>query len=102
MSPGVKKSGRPEYCGPTSSTTPCADAYAESTTTGPIDGSLPTVMSTLPPPIDSPIVATRARGTADRKSTRLNSSHQIISYAVFCLKKKHSTDIPSPCLRHHP
>src|SRR5215216_7314116 len=27
-----------------------------------------------------------ARG--DRKSTRLNSSHQIISYAVFCLKKK--------------
>src|SRR5258708_22228727 len=32
-----------------------------------------------------------ARGRAripDRKSTRLNSSHQIISYAVFCLKKK--------------
>src|SRR5258708_28927168 len=27
---------------------------------------------------------------ADRKSTRLNSSHQIISYAVFCLKKKTS------------
>src|SRR5258708_27965060 len=26
--------------------------------------------------------------TADRKSTRLNSSHQIISYAVFCLQKK--------------
>src|SRR5258708_27258820 len=30
---------------------------------------------------------TGAAGT-DRKSTRLNSSHQIISYAVFCLKKK--------------
>src|SRR5258708_31418472 len=29
----------------------------------------------------------RAR-SRDRKSTRLNSSHQIISYAVFCLKKK--------------
>src|SRR5258708_7564742 len=28
------------------------------------------------------------RATPDRKSTRLNSSHQIISYAVFCLKKK--------------
>src|SRR5258708_20496827 len=28
------------------------------------------------------------RLAADRKSTRLNSSHQIISYAVFCLKKK--------------
>src|SRR5258708_28109938 len=27
-------------------------------------------------------------GAEDRKSTRLNSSHQIISYAVFCLKKK--------------
>src|SRR5258708_27741489 len=27
-------------------------------------------------------------GGQDRKSTRLNSSHQIISYAVFCLKKK--------------
>src|SRR5258708_28032273 len=27
----------------------------------------------------------------DRKSTRLNSSHQIISYAVFCLKKKTSS-----------
>src|SRR5207244_9127015 len=31
------------------------------------------------------------RARADRKSTRLNSSHQIISYAVFCLKKKNST-----------
>src|SRR5258708_10432489 len=38
----------------------------------------------------------------DRKSTRLNSSHQIISYAVFCLKKKnppqphHQLHTPSP------
>src|SRR5258708_27234441 len=30
----------------------------------------------------------RAAGKGDRKSTRLNSSHQIISYAVFCLKKE--------------
>src|SRR5258708_17327863 len=30
-------------------------------------------------------------GVKDRKSTRLNSSHQIISYAVFCLKKKTNT-----------
>src|SRR5947208_4696787 len=30
----------------------------------------------------------RRRAAGDRKSTRLNSSHQIISYAVFCLKKK--------------
>src|SRR3954466_2724782 len=32
------------------------------------------------------------RGEIDRKSTRLNSSHTIISYAVFCLKKKQSVD----------
>src|SRR5256885_11933314 len=29
-------------------------------------------------------------GQGDRKSTRLNSSHLVISYAVFCLKKKHN------------
>src|SRR5258708_21663291 len=29
----------------------------------------------------------------DRKSTRLNSSHQIISYAVFCLKKKKLSEL---------
>src|SRR2546422_6123557 len=32
--------------------------------------------------------ARRGRGNTDRKSTRLNSSHGYISYAVFCLKKK--------------
>src|SRR2546429_3329084 len=31
------------------------------------------------------------RGNTDRKSTRLNSSHGYISYAVFCLKKKNRT-----------
>src|SRR5256885_7789648 len=34
-------------------------------------------------------VGTSALG-ADRKSTRLNSSHLVISYAVFCLKKKNN------------
>src|SRR3989454_3616376 len=34
----------------------------------------------------------------DRKSTRLNSSHLVISYAVFCLKKKkHTSELQSPC-----
>src|SRR5256885_11232841 len=33
-------------------------------------------------------VMTRLMGLIDRKSTRLNSSHLVISYAVFCLKKK--------------
>src|SRR3954462_5521654 len=32
---------------------------------------------------------------SDRKSTRLNSSHTIISYAVFCLKKKNTGTRPS-------
>src|SRR3989454_7085414 len=34
------------------------------------------------------IVPRSAHGSTDRKSTRLNSSHLVISYAVFCLKKK--------------
>src|SRR5439155_15310036 len=32
----------------------------------------------------------------DRKSTRLNSSHVAISYAVFCLKKKNNNDFTNP------
>src|SRR5206468_4983442 len=35
--------------------------------------------------------ATRINPAIDRKSTRLNSSHDQISYAVFCLKKKKTT-----------
>src|SRR5256885_8865055 len=34
------------------------------------------------------IVRSQIQGQIDRKSTRLNSSHLVISYAVFCLKKK--------------
>src|SRR5207244_13448894 len=37
------------------------------------------------------IKGAKALQPRDRKSTRLNSSHQIISYAVFCLKKKKTT-----------
>src|SRR5260221_9802040 len=37
----------------------------------------------------------------DRKSTRLNSSHTVISYAVFCLKKKNSTTEMPPQSRRH-
>src|SRR2546421_8761160 len=45
--------------------------------------------------------ARRRRPHQDRKSTRLNSSHDQISYAVFCLKKK-NTKKPEPfTLRHH-
>src|SRR2546426_4514663 len=41
----------------------------------------------------------RIRGQ-DRKSTRLNSSHLVISYAVFCLKKKKKKTIPPTELGH--
>src|SRR3712207_7237873 len=37
----------------------------------------------------------------DRKSTRLNSSHANISYAVFCLKKKKNHNLFVPLLLHH-
>src|SRR5256885_11145847 len=56
-------------------------------------------MATLPslasrPTITWPPKALQAscRKPGDRKSTRLNSSHLVISYAVFCLKKKNSID----------
>src|SRR6202163_5069941 len=38
--------------------------------------------------------------TLDRKSTRLNSSHQAISYAVFCLKKNRNRHRDSPNSHH--
>src|SRR2546422_6344515 len=61
---------------------------------GPLLGACPAQVrgggATLP-------VAVRGRvglGTPDRKSTRLNSSHGYISYAVFCLKKKNGHCYP--------
>src|SRR6266705_4971235 len=39
-------------------------------------------------------------GDEDRKSTRLNSSHRTISYAVFCLKKKNTTYILAQLQNH--
>src|SRR3712207_8439964 len=58
-----------------------APAGAESGTPRPCTRS-PTSDRIRPVPTSSP------PGSADRKSTRLNSSHANISYAVFCLKKK--------------
>src|SRR3712207_7918512 len=47
-------------------------------------------------PDRSPVAGwpSRPSGRPDRKSTRLNSSHANISYAVFCLKKKKSSFTP--------
>src|SRR3712207_7877978 len=41
-----------------------------------------------------PLEEVEARPRTDRKSTRLNSSHANISYAVFCLKKKNISLLP--------
>src|SRR5437764_5340545 len=60
----------------------------------------PPALATTAPPPSAPW--TRARKLQDRKSTRLNSSHRCISYAVFCLKKKKSARIFAPTLLDNP
>src|SRR5574341_1469280 len=60
--------------------------------TGLLSGLAPAIQASRPDlslALKSGTAAGRApHGRTDRKSTRLNSSHQLISYAVFCLKKK--------------
>src|SRR2546430_892248 len=56
--------------------------------TGPYGGPATTVVANQ---LQSLMAALRRRGLQDRKSTRLNSSHSQISYAVFCLKTKNTT-----------
>src|SRR5690348_18210879 len=62
-----------------------------------------TLPTRSPPHHSAPLPPRRRARSSDRKSTRLNSSHPSISYAVFCLKKKNPTptyinnDAP-PCL----
>src|SRR5688500_19783032 len=82
-----------------------ADAAREKLTVSLLDPKLLAELTdTLPPEADSAITYlvnvggripwptfTRKFGDIDRKSTRLNSSHLVISYAVFCLKKKKKT-----------
>src|SRR5690606_40134627 len=52
------------------------------------DGGVQGHASILPHAPGPPLGGRDAEGVADRKSTRLNSSHVKISYAVFCLDKK--------------
>src|SRR5690606_41302325 len=58
----------------------CRNGLAENTAANPAD----------PLPFLEPSPQQRAQKRKDRKSTRLNSSHVKISYAVFCLKKKNN------------
>src|SRR2546422_4804785 len=62
--------------------------------------------STQVVPVISPLpfIVNQPANTGDRKSTRLNSSHGYISYAVFCLKKKTNNKLkcstPQPAATH--
>src|SRR2546426_9288589 len=68
----------------------------------PRDGSTPEAIAnpmasgsaTTPTDLRSP------RASRDRKSTRLNSSHLVISYAVFCLKKKKTHNLERSDVTH--
>src|SRR2546422_8149990 len=53
------------------------------------------------PVTETPVMVTGTNSCAvlDRKSTRLNSSHGYISYAVFCLKKKNTVTNPNETLQ---
>src|SRR5687768_18175855 len=51
--------------------------------------------------LSTTVIASAAACPPDRKSTRLNSSHGYISYAVFCLKKKR-LGVPVRPRRRHP
>src|SRR5699024_12727182 len=59
--------------------------------TGQVDDVPDDLYRPLPPDLRRTLLRRlrdKSSGTSDRKSTRLNSSHVSISYAVFCLKKK--------------
>src|SRR3712207_8103299 len=60
-------------------------------------GRIPSIGESLVGLTDEPILGSRPRWT-DRKSTRLNSSHANISYAVFCLKKNNYKPYPTTTL----
>src|SRR6266571_6143926 len=65
--------------------------------------ALPIPSSIHSPGVTWHSVLSRMRGSTDRKSTRLNSSHMSISYAVFCLKKKQRNRGAQRAPReHHP
>src|SRR5438270_6340389 len=71
-----------------------AGADSRASLAGALPGAVPATGEPLDLP-DSP--------GGDRKSTRLNSSHSQISYAVFCLKKKKKPTTPASHSRtHHP
>src|SRR5688572_32255289 len=59
-----------------------------------------TISRSAPPSAQARKSSHRSPNSADRKSTRLNSSHSQISYAVFCLKKKNKIGMRSNIKTH--
>src|SRR2546426_8041219 len=75
---------------------PCVlAAQAQSETVGRIEGDAIAVKGAVGVEVENGRSITLL--ARDRKSTRLNSSHLVISYAVFCLKKKKKTTLNSDC-----
>src|SRR5690348_17654438 len=66
-----------------------------------LDGSKPNVFA-FSEVFDGNMSLLQSYAKTDRKSTRLNSSHPSISYAVFCLKKKTQTSHSPPHCRLYP
>src|SRR5256884_3445602 len=80
---------------PISSYFPVAASFFAASGNSNAPGTCTTSTSLLPAPALSSASTAAARSrSVDRKSTRLNSSHGYISYAVFCLKKKKSDQSP--------
>src|SRR5258708_19272590 len=106
-SPAAASSGRRERAGGESgcvaasgSMTAGSGSYSTSTASAPsraLASVSPTTTAT-----GCPHHTTSSCAVVDRKSTRLNSSHQIISYAVFCLKKKKNSKKPETMLYQAP
>src|SRR2546430_7822563 len=60
----------------------------------PVNGLSDYLVRVIKPKLDAVEGVQTAEVIGDRKSTRLNSSHSQISYAVFCLKKKNGNPCP--------
>src|SRR3989454_1396627 len=74
------------------STSVRSEATTRSSALAPLLVEKPLELGGLEPPRHAPVESWVVAGPKrDRKSTRLNSSHLVISYAVFCLKKKKKT-----------
>src|SRR5438034_2499693 len=74
-----------------SRTPPVRDADARGSAGRPVVADHPEQAGGIPPSLRR---LRSGQGRPDRKSTRLNSSHTVISYAVFCLKKKNKNNQP--------